>query len=194
MSNLWDLSHIQPKSGSVLDGDTIPAMFGVVRVTSSRGTVSVTGNSFSVNIGVMQPGEEVTISVETVANVLAVPPQTCNTAFVGSIASNEVCVNIFPAELAAFGGDSPLTTTLRSLWWLWSVVGIALTLGGWLLLRRSQLPPYLVHHVLRMVIRRARELDLVVVGSLRVTQRELFALLERIVFDFVRRGRERYTL
>ena len=27
MSNLWDLSHIQPKSGSVLDGDTIPAMF-----------------------------------------------------------------------------------------------------------------------------------------------------------------------
>ncbi|GIK35900.1 MAG: hypothetical protein AMXMBFR45_01940 [Gammaproteobacteria bacterium] len=63
-----------------------------------------------------------------------------------------------------------------------------------LLLRRSQLHPYLVHHVLRMVIRRARELDLVVVGSLRVTQRELFALLERIVFDFVRRGRERYTL
>ncbi len=63
-----------------------------------------------------------------------------------------------------------------------------------LLVRRSQLHPYLVHHVLRMVIRRARDLDLVVVGSLRVTQRELFALLERILFDFVRRGRERYTL
>ena len=27
MSNLWDLTHIQPRSGSVLDGDTIAAMF-----------------------------------------------------------------------------------------------------------------------------------------------------------------------
>jgi hypothetical protein len=63
-----------------------------------------------------------------------------------------------------------------------------------LLVRRSQLHPYLVHHVMRMVIRRARELDLVVAGPLRVTERALFGLLERILFDFVRRGRERYTL
>jgi hypothetical protein len=63
-----------------------------------------------------------------------------------------------------------------------------------LLVRRSQLHPYLVHHVMRMVIRRSRELDLVVAGSVRVTERALFALLERILFDFVRRGRERYAL
>jgi len=63
-----------------------------------------------------------------------------------------------------------------------------------LLVRRSQLHPYLVHHVMRMVIRRAQVLDLCVAGSLRVTERALFALLERILFDFVRRGRERYTL
>ncbi len=63
-----------------------------------------------------------------------------------------------------------------------------------LLLRRSQLHPYLVHHVMRMVIRRATELDLVVAGSLRVTERALFGLLERILFDFIRRGRERYAL
>jgi hypothetical protein len=63
-----------------------------------------------------------------------------------------------------------------------------------LLVRRSQLHPYLVHHVMRMVIRRARDLDLVVTGSLRVTERELFSLLERILFDFIRRGRERYAL
>jgi hypothetical protein len=63
-----------------------------------------------------------------------------------------------------------------------------------LLVRRSQLHPYLVHHVMRMVIRRARQLDLCVVGSLRVTQRELFGLLERILFDLVRRGRQRFTL
>ncbi len=63
-----------------------------------------------------------------------------------------------------------------------------------LLVRRSQLHPYLVHHVMRMVIRRAGHLDLVVAGPLRVTERALFSLLERIVFDFVRRGRERYAL
>ena len=27
MSNLWDLSKLQARPGSVLDGDTIPAMF-----------------------------------------------------------------------------------------------------------------------------------------------------------------------
>ena len=27
MSNLWDLSHIQPETRVVLEGDTIPALF-----------------------------------------------------------------------------------------------------------------------------------------------------------------------
>jgi len=63
-----------------------------------------------------------------------------------------------------------------------------------LLVRRSKLHPYLVDHVVQMMLRRSEELELVVVGSRRATQRELFALLERILFDFVRRGRERYAL
>lgn len=63
-----------------------------------------------------------------------------------------------------------------------------------LLVRRSRLHPYLVHHVMRMVIRRTRELDLCVNQPLRLSKREVFALLERILFDFVRRGRERYAL
>ena len=63
-----------------------------------------------------------------------------------------------------------------------------------LLVRRSRLHPYLVHHVMRLVIRRSKELELCVDQSLRVTKREVFALLERILFDFVRRGRERYAL
>lgn len=63
-----------------------------------------------------------------------------------------------------------------------------------LLVRRSRLHPYLIHHVMRMVIRRSRELDLCVTGPLRVTKRQVFGLLERILFDFVRRGRERYAL
>lgn len=63
-----------------------------------------------------------------------------------------------------------------------------------LLVRRSKLHPYLVDHVVRMMLHRSEELELVVVGSRRITQRDLFVLLERILFDFVRRGRERYAL
>lgn len=63
-----------------------------------------------------------------------------------------------------------------------------------LLIRRSRLHPYLVHHVMRMVIARSRELDLCVHGPLRQKKREAFGLLERILFDFVRRGREGYAL
>lgn len=63
-----------------------------------------------------------------------------------------------------------------------------------LLIRRSRLHPYLVHHVMRMVIARSRELDLCVNGPLRQTKRRAFGLLERILFDFVRRGREGYAL
>ena len=30
MSNLWDLSHIQPETRVVLEGETIPALFKVL--------------------------------------------------------------------------------------------------------------------------------------------------------------------
>jgi hypothetical protein len=63
-----------------------------------------------------------------------------------------------------------------------------------LLVRRSRLHPYLIHHVMRMVIRRSRELELCVNAPLRLTKRQVFGLLERILFDFIRRGRERYAL
>ncbi|MEO8223755.1 MAG: hypothetical protein ABI661_03045 [Gammaproteobacteria bacterium] len=63
-----------------------------------------------------------------------------------------------------------------------------------LLIRRSRLHPYLVDHVMRVVTTRSRELDLCVDGSLRQTKREAFGLLERILFDFMRRGREAYAL
>jgi len=63
-----------------------------------------------------------------------------------------------------------------------------------LLVRRSKLHPYLVNHVVSLVIQRARELDLYVTRPVRDTERALFGLLERIVFDFMRRGRQRYAL
>ena len=62
-----------------------------------------------------------------------------------------------------------------------------------LLIRRLRLHPYLVYQVMRMVIHRARALELCVNRPLRSTKREAFSLVERILLDFVRRGRERYT-
>jgi len=62
------------------------------------------------------------------------------------------------------------------------------------LMRRSRLYPYLVHHVLRTVIRRCRELDLVRDTSKHEAKRALLGVLERILIDILRRDRERYTL
>jgi Putative zinc-binding metallo-peptidase len=63
-----------------------------------------------------------------------------------------------------------------------------------LLIRRSRLHPYLVHHVARTVIHRCRELDLVVAGSQRDAKREALRLHERILLDLLRSHRERYAL
>lgn len=63
-----------------------------------------------------------------------------------------------------------------------------------MLLRRSRLYPYLVHHVLRTVIQRCRELDLVVDTSKRAAKRAVLGVLERIMVDILRRDQERYLL
>lgn len=63
-----------------------------------------------------------------------------------------------------------------------------------LLTRRSRLHPYLVFHVLRTVMQRCRELDLVVDTSQRDAKRALLRVLERIMMDILRRDRERYAL
>lgn len=63
-----------------------------------------------------------------------------------------------------------------------------------LLIRRSRLHPYLVHHVLRVVIHRCRELDLVLETSQREAKRAVLGVLERIMMDILRRDRERYAL
>jgi len=63
-----------------------------------------------------------------------------------------------------------------------------------LLIRRSRLHPYLVHHVLRTVMQRCRELNLVLDTSQREAKRAVLGVLERILMDILRRDRERYAL
>lgn len=63
-----------------------------------------------------------------------------------------------------------------------------------LLLRRSRLYPYLVHHVMRTVIQRCRDMDLVVDTPKREAKRAVMGVLERIMIDILRRDQERYSL
>lgn len=63
-----------------------------------------------------------------------------------------------------------------------------------LLIRRSRLHPYLVYHVLRNVMQRCRELNLVLDTSQRTAKRAVLGVLERIMMEILRRDRERYAL
>jgi hypothetical protein len=63
-----------------------------------------------------------------------------------------------------------------------------------LLVRRARMHPYLVNHVVRMAIQRARVLDLRLRGSRRDAKREVVGMLERIMLEMLLRDRENYAL
>lgn len=63
-----------------------------------------------------------------------------------------------------------------------------------LLERRARLHPYYVDHAIATVIRRARQLDLVLRSPRREAKRPVVRLHERIVLDVLRRNRENYAL
>jgi hypothetical protein len=63
-----------------------------------------------------------------------------------------------------------------------------------LLVRRARLHPYLVDHAIAMLVRRTRQLDLVLRGPRRDNKRRVVRLHERLVLDVLRRNREHYAL
>jgi hypothetical protein len=63
-----------------------------------------------------------------------------------------------------------------------------------LLIRRARMHPYIVNHVLRVAIQRARHLDLRLKCSQRAAKREVLGMLERIMLDMLLRDRENYAL
>ncbi len=138
---IWTINVSNPTSGTmenVVVTDTVPSMFEVVRVSTSQGDASAAGNSITANIGTLEPGESAVINVETVANDLAAPPDSCNVAFVGDVQSNEACVNVFPEELPALGGGRPPLDVASGGLWLLFVVGAGLFLTvGWAIFRWS---------------------------------------------------------
>lgn len=63
-----------------------------------------------------------------------------------------------------------------------------------LLVRRARLHPYFVDHAIATVIRRTRQLGLVLRGPRREARRPVVRLHERIVLDVLKRNRENYAL
>jgi hypothetical protein len=63
-----------------------------------------------------------------------------------------------------------------------------------LLVRRARMHPYIVNHVLRTAIQRARHLNLRLKCSQREAKREVIGMLERIMLDMLLRDRENYAL
>lgn len=63
-----------------------------------------------------------------------------------------------------------------------------------LLVRRARLHPYLVDHAIGMLVRRARQLGLVLRGPRRESKRRVVRLHERVVLDVLRRNRENYAV
>jgi hypothetical protein len=63
-----------------------------------------------------------------------------------------------------------------------------------LLVRRARLHPYVVDHAIAMLVKRARQLELVLRGPRRDNKRRVVRLHERVVLDVLRRNRENYAL
>jgi uncharacterized repeat protein (TIGR01451 family)/LPXTG-motif cell wall-anchored protein len=70
-------------TGVVVD-DTLPAFLRPTGATSTRGEVSLSGQSVRVTIGDLSPGETVTISVQATVVAPATPPNNRNLAIVTS--------------------------------------------------------------------------------------------------------------
>jgi uncharacterized repeat protein (TIGR01451 family) len=64
--------------------DTIPSYLDIIGVTTTRGETSIEGQTVTVTIGSLAPGELVTIHIKTRINALALPGVGYNTATVVS--------------------------------------------------------------------------------------------------------------
>jgi hypothetical protein len=63
-----------------------------------------------------------------------------------------------------------------------------------LLIRRARMHPYIVNHILRTAIHRARHLNLRLKSNQRETKRQALGMLERMMLDMLLRDRENYAL
>jgi len=134
----WTITISNPGSvafSGVVVSDPVPDVLDILSATSSRGTVTVNGQLIQVDVGVLQPGDTITVNVATVANARAVAGQVCNTARSGT-ASATGCITLFPREIPPLGGGAP-PPSARPIELGVAVLVAALAVLGWWRLRRQ---------------------------------------------------------
>ena len=97
---------------NVVVTDPMPAFLQVLSVSSSpRGTVSVSGNTVTVDLGSVAPGEVITITITTRIIASAAPPDNRNIASLTTTSTTDDPSNNTGTSEVVFGGGSPATPT-----------------------------------------------------------------------------------
>ncbi len=137
----WTTRVSNPSTGATLGPvtivDDVPAHFDITGTSSTVGTPTVSGQHVSVDVGVLQPGDSVTLTIQTVANDQATPGEVCNTATAGTL-TDTACITLFPEFLPLTGGGPPPQPMA------WVIIPVAVALGGALivLMRRRRTKGY----------------------------------------------------
>jgi hypothetical protein len=117
-----------PTDSSVYVRNFLPDTLDIVDVTTPQENAVIDGQEIQVYVGVVAPGETITITIETVANEQAEPGEVCNTASsdLNNTSASKACVTLFPPELPLTGGGKPQDRPV----WMWEILsGIALFTG-----------------------------------------------------------------
>lgn len=69
--------------------DPIPGFLTVYNATTTRGLISVSGNTVTIEIGTVEPGEIITIVIRTRVNQQVAPPDNRNTATLSTTSSGD---------------------------------------------------------------------------------------------------------
>jgi uncharacterized repeat protein (TIGR01451 family) len=105
----WVIRVSNPSSapiGPLTITDNVPPNFDILSASSTVGTPTISGQNVTVDIGTLQPGDSVTLTIETAANDQALPGEVCNTATAGTL-SDTACITLFPEFLPLTGGGPP---------------------------------------------------------------------------------------
>jgi uncharacterized repeat protein (TIGR01451 family) len=110
----------------------LPAALALVTAESTRREVLVDGQSVQTPIGVLDPGDSVTVTLVTAVGEDADPGEVCLTASAdwNYLVSGTGCVQVVPAELPPLGGRP-----VEGMWWPW-VAALAGVAGLWVMRRR----------------------------------------------------------
>jgi uncharacterized repeat protein (TIGR01451 family) len=121
--------------------DMLPDVLDYLSASSPQGTVTVSGNTLTFNVGTLAAGQVLTIAIHTRVNSKGQPPNVfINSAHLTwddgrSVDSNPVSVTVVPATLPATG-EGPGLREVANMALAGAAALVLLGLGGGLIVRR----------------------------------------------------------